>query len=71
MRSLTAPAPAHAHSHHSVMTSQMRHHEPLPVLSGSREHFHRQMAAATANNVGMNIHPGEAIEFFLGKLKLS
>ena len=60
MTSLTTPTPANAHSHHSVMTSQARHHESLPALGGSREQFHRQMAVATASNVAMNIQPGEA-----------
>ena len=58
MTSLTAPIPAHAHSHHTTMTSHARHHEPLPAMSGSREQFHRQMAAVTAPSASMNLHPG-------------
>ena len=60
MTSLTTPTPAHvhAHSHPATLASRTRH-EPLPAVTLSRDHFHRQMAAMTSpSNVTMGIHQG-------------
>ena len=65
MTSLTAPTPAHvhAHSHPATLTSRPRHHEPLPAVTLSRDHFHRQMAAVTSpNNVTMGIDQGNEFQ---------